>query len=573
MHGEPRLIVDLAIVVVGGFAAAVAARALRLPILAGYLLVGIALGPSGLGLARDFEMVSSVAEIGVALLMFAVGAEMSLRRLWRLKAAAFVAAPLQILLSVVLGYALGNWAGLGFAQGMVLGFVVALSSTMVVLKMLSARGELHTRHGETMVAILLVQDLAAVIMVAALPALPGAAQGREFHVLALAGKGFAFVLWVLVLARWIVPAIMHIVTRSYSKEVFVVTVAALCFAGAASGYWLGFSVALGAFAAGLVVSDSHYSHEAVANIVPLRDLFGMVFFVSLGLLIDLRSLAGQLPLALAVLALMLVGKPLATAASILVAREGGRTALLAGLGLAQVGEFSFLVATLGFEQAIITSRLHSLLLALAGISLLATPGLMMIGGWVDLLLHKRRLMGAQAAPTGLPTRADAASPTSGHVILCGFGRVGRLVGEALLEEREPVTVIECDQHVVTDLRSRGAHVLFGDASNRVLLEAAGAAQARAAVIALPEGLTTLLAVRELRRINPHIPIVARVHFPEEVIGAYREGATRVVFAEFEAGLELMRHALLCLDREPSAVQEMIERARRTKSAEWAEEGE
>jgi len=542
---ESQFAVDLAIVVAGGFLGAIAAHALRLPAVAGYLAAGLVLGPGVLGLIRDSEIIVSMADLGVALLMFAIGMELSLSVLTRTKAATLIAAPLQILASVALGYGLGRMIGWTDAAPIVLGFALALSSTTVVVKLLSERGELHARHGQVMVAILLVQDLAAVVMVATFPLLPSVATGGAADIIGVMVKAVGFVAAVFVLARWLAPRVMRVVAQRYSREVFIVMSAMLCFVGAAVASALGFSIALGAFAAGLLISESHYRFQILSDVTPLRDLFGMVFFVSLGLLWEIGTLREHGLWAVALLLAVFLGKSTIAALSALAARYHARTAIATGLGLAQIGEFSFLVVTLAWREGLIGDEVHSMLIPIAGISLFASPALMKLGG----LLYDR--MRESGIGDRVIARQEGGYPASesveDHVIVCGYGRVGRFLGEVLRDQEQVQAVIDYDHGTIAELQRNGVAAVYGDASRRSVLLAAGAKRARLAVIALPDAATAVAAVTELRDIDPDVRIVARAHHPREVNDLYCVGAERVVYAEYEAGLEIVRHSLLLLD--------------------------
>ncbi len=543
---ESQFAVDLAIVVGGGFLGAMAAHALRLPAVAGYLAAGLLLGPGVLGLIRDSEIIASMAELGVALLMFAIGMELSLSVLTRTKRATLIAAPLQILATVALGYGLGRAIGWSDAASIVLGFALALSSTTVVVKLLSERGELHTRHGQAMVAILLVQDLAAVLMVATFPLLPRVGAGGGADLVGVMARALAFVAAVFVLARWVAPKVMQAVARRYSREVFIVMSAMLCFVGAAAASAMGFSVALGAFVAGLLISESHYRFQILSDVTPLRDLFGMVFFVSLGLLWEIGALLEHGPWALALLLAVFLGKPTIAALSALAARYHARSAIATGLGLAQIGEFSFLVVTLAWRDGVIGDAVHSMLIPIAGISLFASPALMKLGG----LLYGRMSatdIGDRVIARQEQSHQGPAASLEKHALVCGYGRVGRFLGDVLQDQEQAQAIIDYDHGTIADLRGRGMVAVYGDASRRSVLLAGGADRARLAVIALPDAATAVAAVTELRGINPGLRIVARGHQPSELNDLFRAGADRVVYAEYEAGLEIVRHALLLLD--------------------------
>ena len=554
---ESQFAVDLAIVVAGGFVGAIGAHALRLPAVAGYLAAGLLLGPGGLGLIRDSEIIASMADIGVALLMFAIGMELSLAVMTRTKAATLVAAPIQIVATTALGYGLGQAIGWTDAASIVLGFALALSSTTVVVKLLSERGELHTRHGQAMVAILLVQDLAAVLMVATFPLLRGVAAGGGADLIDVMARALGFVASVFVLARWVAPKVMQGVARRYSREVFIVMSAMLCFVGAAAASAMGFSVALGAFVAGLLISESHYRFQILSDVTPLRDLFGMVFFVSLGLLWEMGALAERAPWALALLLAVFLGKPIIATLSALAARYHARSAIATGLGLAQIGEFSFLVVTLAWRDGVIGDEVHAMLIPIAGISLFASPALMKLGG----LLYDRM------SATGIGERAIAhqeqshrgpAASLESHALVCGYGRVGRFLGEVLRGQDRPLAVIDYDHATIADLRRRGMVAVYGDASRRSVLLAAGADRARLAVIALPDAATAVAAATELRGLNPGLRIIARAHQPSELSDLFRAGSDRVIYAEYEAGIEIVRHALLLSDVGPVEAGELVD---------------
>jgi CPA2 family monovalent cation:H+ antiporter-2 len=557
---ESQFAVDLAIVVSGGLLGAMVAHALRLPAVAGYLAAGLLLGPGVLGLVRDSEIIASMADLGVALLMFAVGVELSLSVLTRAKGATLVAAPLQLIVTMALGYGLGCAIGWTDAASIVLGFALALSSTTVVVKLLSDRGELHTRHGQAMVAILLVQDLAAVLMVATFPLLPGVAAGGAADLAGVMARALGFVVAVFVLARWVAPQVMQAVALRYSREVFIVMSATLCFVGAAAASAMGFSLALGAFVAGLLISESHYRFQILSDVTPLRDLFGMVFFVSLGLLWEIGALLEHGSWALALLLAVFVGRPLIAALSALAARYHVRSAIVTGLGLAQIGEFSFLVVTLAWRGGVIGDAVHSMLIPVAGISLFASPFLMKIGG---LLYDRLRAtdIGERAIDRQEQRHQQPGADPEGHALVCGYGRVGRFLGEVLRDQGQAQTVIDYDHATIASLRQSGTAAAYGDASRRSVLLAAGADRARLAVIALPDVATAGAAVTELRGINPGLRIVARAHQRNELRDLFRAGADRVVYAEYEVGLEIVRHALLLSEVDGDEVNGLVETLR------------
>jgi monovalent cation:H+ antiporter-2, CPA2 family len=561
METAPSLVFDLTLVLIAGVAGALLARALHLPLLVGYLLAGVVLGPSVLGRVSDSRTIEAISELGVDLLMFALGVELSFRSLGKVKSVAGVAAPAQILLSIGLGYGVGLLLGWPAAEALVFGFVLALSSTMIVVKLLSERGELHTPSGRVLVALLLIQDLAAVIMIGLLPALSNLGAGDYFQLCEIIGFGAVFIGITAILATWVAPALMDLVGKNYSKEIFVASAALLCFGGAALSYSFGFSLAIGAFVAGLMISESRYRHEVLASVAPLRDLFGLVFFVSLGLLFDRREILQHPGWTAALLAAVLFGKAFIATVSLMLAGYHARTALIAGLGVAQIGEFSFLIVLLAQRIGLLRPEIGSLIIAVAALSFLTSPVLMGMGN--RLYDGARRWAPAEKALAAheLQYSRTQAAKLEDHVLLCGYGRVGRPIGEILEQDRLAFAVIDCEHEVIAEMEARGVPAFFGDPGSPLLLQAAGLEKARLAIIALPDAISTRVTLQAMRRLNPALPIIARVHFREEIEPIYAGGAEEVVLAEFEASLELIRHSLLRLGGKAETVQARLDAIR------------
>ncbi len=564
MPGDSRFVVDLMLVLLAGFGGAMLAHFVRLPLIAGYLLAGFLLGPSALGLLRDSELISQMAEFGVAMLMFTIGVELSVGSLLRTRSAALVAAPFQILLTIALGYSVGLFLMRGEAESLVLGFILALSSTMVVVKLLSVRGELHTRHGQAMVAILLAQDLVAVLMVAALPMLSDLANHNFASLFIAGGKAVLFVVLVVVFARSIAPFLLRLAAKIYSKEMFIIMAAAICFTGAAAGHLLGLSLAIGAFAAGLVISESHYSHEILSDVTPLRDLFGMVFFVSLGLLFDAQAVQSHWVWIIALALAVFLGKPIIAGTGLLAAGYHIHNAVIGGFGLAQIGEFSFLITALAWRLGLLSQEMHSTFIAVASLSLLLTPAMVKSGSW---LYHRLRTLRSWDSLIDHHEREAApgrGEQMSDHVLLCGYGRVGKLVGDILLDREISFVVIDFDQAIIAELTRQNIPAIYGDASRPAVLEAAGAARARLAVVALPGGPGTRLAVRYLRQMHAGIKIVARAHQSHELEEVCRDGATEAVYAEYAAGIEMLRHTLLFLGGDSEEIEALLSTLRENR---------
>ncbi len=557
---HPRFIVDLAVIFFTALVAGLVAHRFRQPLLLAYLLGGVAIGPYGLGIVRDVETVSLFSEIGITLLMFALGVEFSLHGVLVVGAVAVKGGLLQVGATLLLGVGLGRLLGLAWVPAIVLGAVLSLSSTMIVMKTLMDRAETESSHGRVMLGILIVQDLAAVAMLALLPVLRDLSLNRLPELGLLALKAAAYLVFAGVLARTVIPAIMRYVAGTQYKELFALTVVGVCFSAALATLAIGFSLALGAFVAGLIVSESEYRHEVFAEVIPLRDIFAILFFVSVGMLVDPAFFVRHLGPISAVVAALLIGKSVITG---LVVRLFGfhlRTAFLAGAGLAQIGEFSFLLARQAQGLGLISEDLYGIILSSALVTILATP--LLLEKSPALYQRFPRLLGRDAAPEEETQRERSA--LADHVIIIGYGRVGNNVGASLMLYAVPFVVIDYNQGVIEQLRRLGFPAIFGDGSNPSVLSHAHPETARLAVVTMPDFITTRMCVRTLHRMNPDLRIVARVSTVGSAETLYQEGAEEVVEPDFEAGIEITRHALVRLGVSLPEVQAQTERLRRLR---------
>jgi CPA2 family monovalent cation:H+ antiporter-2 len=553
VHSQAFL-TDLSLALLAALAGGFLARLLRLPLLIGYLLAGIAVGPHTPGFIADEVAVHSVATLGVALLMFAVGTHLSLKELQAVRRIALLGGGLQLIGTILLGTTLGLALGWGAYGGLFLGCALALSSTAVMMRMLEERGELGTGHGTAMMGVLVVQDLAVVLMVALLPSL---AMLSSEGTAALLGVGAAllkaagFVTLTLLLATWGVPALLDRVARTGSQELFLLVVVCVCLAAGYLAQLAGLSLELGAFLAGLMMSESDYAHEVFNQVRPLRDLFASVFFVSVGMLLDPGFVVAHWAPVLAVVLAIVVGKALITGASVYAAGVHGRTAVLTGVGLAQIGEFSFVLTGIGTQQKLIAPEIASVVLAAALITILLTPFVFAAGwplyGWLNGFPSLSRFL--NRAPAGAATGAEAeevdddeeAPPA--RVVILGCGRVGRYVSEALRAMKVAHVVVDYDANAVARLRDAGVPVVYGDATAEAVLKLARPAEAELAVVALPEAAVTQMTIRALKRLAPDLPVVVRVHRGVDIPRVREAGADAVVHAEFEAGTEMIRQGL------------------------------
>jgi monovalent cation:H+ antiporter-2, CPA2 family len=533
-----ELVGDLALVLVVALAGGFLAQRVGQPLIVGYILAGVVIGPfTGGPTVANVHDIGQLAELGVALLLFSLGLELSFRELKPVRAVALGGAAVQIALTIALGTALGFGLGWEWRVALWFGCLISLSSTMVALKTIQAQGRLGTLSSRVMLGILVVQDLAVVPLMIVLPELSDPEGGLAK--VGIAALRATVLLGVIVLfSTRVVPRVMAWVARWNSRELFFLSTITLAVGVGYVGFLFGLSMALGAFVAGLVVNESEYAHQALSDVVPLRDLFGMLFFVSVGMLLDPAVLTQQLGvLALVVLAVV-VGKAAILATVVRAFGYWNVVPLAVGLTLFQVGEFAFVLARVGLSSGAISNDVYSLALNTAIVTMSLTPALSAL---VPVLYN--RLWPRRARETfeaiNLPT-----SGLSGHVIVAGSGRVGRSIAEALSHLTLPFVLIESDDRRVQQARVAGFPVIYGDASQIVVLEAGGVHNARAVLITVPAFADVRNIVSAARHAKPDVPIIARADGIEAVRALYAVGIQEVTSPEFEAAIEMTRQALM-----------------------------
>jgi CPA2 family monovalent cation:H+ antiporter-2 len=528
---------DLVVIFAAALAVVLVLSRLRLPTIAGFIVAGVLLGPGGLGAVRDTDQVRHLAEIGVALLLFTIGLEFSLDELRRLGRILSVGGSLQVGLTTAVVAGLAVVAGTSAPKGVFLGFLIALSSTAIVLKGLAERGEVDAPHGKLIVGILLFQDLCVVPMMLLAPALAGRGTGPEALLRPLLTAA-AVVAGALVLARLVVPRALHLVAATHRRDLFVLAVV-LVGAGIA---WVtslvGLSLALGAFLAGVVLAGSEYGHQALAETLALRDIFTSLFFVSVGMLLDPGLIVAEAGPVLGLVAAVLVGKALVASLAGLAMRFPLRVAILAGLGLAQIGEFSFVLASLGGQLGLLEARELRVFFAASVVTMLVAPLALRFGPGIAAGAARLRALD-RLLQRGVPEPEAPAPGISGHVLLLGYGVGGEMLAEVLAEARVPFAVLDLNAERARDARRRGIPVYYGDVTSRAILERAGAATARQVVALLNDPDATLRAVRAARLLAPGAVITARARYVADVPRLLHAGADEAVAQEFEASFTVI----------------------------------
>ena len=549
-HSAP-LISTLAVGLVLAFAFGLVGQRLRLPPLIGYLLAGIAIGPFTPGFVADQSVANQLAEIGVILLMFGVGLHFSLEDLLSVRAIAISGALAQALVATPLGMAVGWWQGWTPGAGLVFGIALSIASTVVLLRLLQERRLLDTERGKITVGWLVVQDLGMVLVLVLLPVLAGVLKGTEdapdpSHLLLAItltlGKVTAFMVIMLLVGRKVIPLILHYVAHTGSRELFRLAVLsiALGFAYAAAEL-VGVSLALGAFFAGMILSESRLSQQAATESLPLRDAFAVLFFVSVGMLFNPRIVLDEPAALFATIFIILVAK---TAAAYVVVRLFGHqmsTSLAISVSLAQIGEFSFILAGLGVALAVLPEDARNLILAGAIISILVNPLLMEL---LDRLAIWRAASTDDLEP-GPPPEARGREPIpvtrlTDHVVLVGHGRVGSVVSEALREAKLPFLVIESDHDTAAELRKQDIETITGNAVDREVVRAAKLTSACCLLVAIPDAFEGGQIVMQARAVNPGLLIIARAHSEEEVLHLKKHGASTVIMGELEIAKAMIK---------------------------------
>jgi len=563
---ELRFILDLGIAVAAALIGGAIAVRFRQPAIVGYLIAGIAIGPSTPGFVGDVERIAVLADVGVVLLLFALGVEFSIRELRAIRRVALPGGIAQITIVLVVGAAVMLVLGSDLREALVVGMCLSISSTLVVLKTLLDRGELDSLHGRAAIGWTIVQDIATIVFIVSLPPLAGGDLIGPF-VLAI-GKAAIFLVLAFVVGTRLFPWIFATVARLGSNELFLMAVVATALLTAfVSSALFGLSLALGAFVAGLVVSESDLSHQVAGEVVPFRDLFAVLFFVSVGMLVDPGALVADAGLVAVLVVLAVVGKGLVTGALGRGLGLPARSAVLLGATMAQVGEFSFILAENGLDLGLISERAYNLVLGTAVVSILVgslatrladrlVPILEREGEGVAVASGRAGHL-APGVPAGRGSDGATQRPRSRtedaldpaeearrpSVVVLGAGRVGRVVVKAVRRRGFRCVVVDRDPRRLEEVAELGAMTVFGDAANPEILRRLGLERAQILIVAIGDPLTERLATERALRINPRLSIAARARGLREIEALRRLGATRVADPEAEAAFELARHAL------------------------------
>lgn len=561
MHELP-LLINIAVALVAAFFGGMAARRIGLPTIVGYMLAGIAIGPFTPGFVGDVGTISQLAELGVIFLMFGVGLHFSLSDLWKVRDIAIPGAIGQTVIATLLGYGLAQWWGWSKSASLVVGLAISVASTVVLIRGLMSHGLLNTPHGQAAIGWLVFEDLATILILIVMPGLASGTGNIDWLTLGLTLlKALAFVVILLFVGKKLMPWVLLNSARSGSRELFVLAVLAISLGtalGAAEIF--GVSLALGAFIAGVVVSESPLSHQVGADLLPFREAFSVIFFVSIGMLVNLGYLASNLGAVLALSGLIIIGKYVITVLLGLFIRRPVHTFLVVAAGLSQIGEFSFILGQAGLSMGLLSQDQYSLILAGALVSITVNPLMFRSINTAEKWLRKFPSIWKWLDRHG-PSPAAEIEDVSEHVVVIGYGRVGEHIVNVLSKLNVPRLVVDSDAGRVEALNAQGVPTLYGDAANAEVLNHVGLKQARLLVITIPEEAATEVIVSAAREQSPNLSIIARAITTLGIKRLKELGAQQVIHPELEGGLQIVRRTLLQLGYSLGRVQEYADTVR------------
>ncbi len=538
---EFHFLKDLLIVFALGGLVVYALRAVKLPPIVGLLLAGASMGPHGLSLVEHVHRVELLAEIGVVLLLFTIGLEFSLAQLLKMWRVLLVGGAGQVVLCIVFVALATWWRGEGPGKPVFFGFLAALSSTAIVLRLLGERAQLGTPVGRIVLGVLLFQDLCIVPLMLLTPYLAGVGAGGSELALTLV-KAVVVIVGVVFAARWLVPPVLLRVVRTRSRELFLTLLLVLCLGTAYVTSLAGLSLALGAFLAGLAISESEYSHQAMAEAIPFRDAFGSLFFISIGMLMDVAFVARNLPLVLAVVVAVVALKAVAAAAPAFALGYPLHIALHAGFALAQVGEFAFVLSRAGLKLELIDATEYQAFLSASVLTMVLTPGLLLLGRKVAERVPQKR-MRATAEEAPVSSDSEAHPKLEKHVVIAGYGVNGQNLARALGAGGVPYAILEMNPETVRTAKARGEPIHYGDCTRAAVLEGLNIQSARMYVVAISDAASTRQSVSLVRSLNPNLYILVRTRFVSEIEELRKLGANEVIPEEFETSIEIFARVL------------------------------
>lgn len=560
MPQDLPLFQDMLILLVASIPIAFIANRLRLPVIVAFMVTGVLIGPYGLALINDVHAVEALAEIGVVLLLFAIGLEFSLRRILDMKRMVFGGGGIQVTLTALLTTFIAYEAGRRFGQAIFFGFLLALSSTAIVLKSYMDRAELDSPHGKAGIGILLFQDLCVVPMMLLVPVLSGKEGSSTVKILLTLGGAFLAIAIIIVTARKIIPYLLHHIVRLRSPEVFIIFIVLVSLGTSWVTAQFGLSLALGAFIAGLVLSESEYSHQIVADVLPFRDVFNSIFFISIGMLLSTGFLVTHVSAVMAWVVVSIVGKAIIVALAVRLLGNSLRVSSMTAVGLAQIGEFSFILAKVGVGQGLLTDADYQTFLAAAIISMIATPFLIKAAPRIGYAIQSKLSPNSLLEPSMMGY--NPVEQLKGHIIIVGYGLNGRNLSKVLRRVNIPYAILDLNAETVRKAAEEGEPITFGDGTRKEVLHRINLESARILVLATSDPIATRRTVALAREMNTDIHVIVRTRYMAELPDLYQLGADQVIPEEFETSIEIFSRVLREYGVARNVIQGEVEEIRR-----------
>ena len=533
---------DLLVLLLASVPIAFLFHRLRLPTIVGFMITGVLIGPYGLGLISDVHAIELMAEIGVALLLFTIGLEFSIHRILEMKRLVLLGGGLQVVITIVLATLVAYARGRSVNQAMFFGFLIALSSTAIVLKTYIDRAEIDAPHGRAGVGILLFQDLSIVPMMLMVPVISGHDGSSPGRIVTTFATALLAIGIIILATRKLVPFLLKHIVRLRSPEVFIISIVLLCLGTSWLTAQFGLSLALGAFIAGMVLSETEYSHQIIADILPFRDVFNSLFFISIGMLLSVSALASNAGGVLLLVIGLIIGKALIVMLVVRILGYSLRVSTMTGLGLAQIGEFSFVLAKMGVPDGLLPQADYQKFLAASILSMIATPFLIKLAPRIGYALQS--VLGPRSAlEPNVASYEPEEAELRGHVVIVGYGFNGRNLAKVLRRTRVPYLVLELNADAVRSARAEGEHVIYGDATRREVLHQVGIDSARVLVLAISDPVATRHTVHLGREMKPDIHIIVRTRYMSELADLKDLGADEVIPEEFETSIEIFSRVL------------------------------
>ena len=539
---EIPLLKDIVIIFVLSVVVLYLFQRIKVPTIVGFFLTGIIAGPGGLGLVNAVNEVQILAEIGVIFLLFTIGIEFSLEKFSQLKRSVLLGGSLQVLLTFLAVFILAYLIGISIKESIFIGFLISLSSTAIVLKLLQDKDEIDSPHGRTAFGILIFQDIAVIPMILLTPLLVGAGGGTDVPIIILILEVVGIILFAIAGAKWIIPWVLYQIARLQNRELFILVVIAICM----SVTWLttvvGLSPALGAFLAGLIISNSEYSHQALGSILPFRDVFLSFFFISIGMLLNVNLFFQDIMLIILLVIGVLLLKSLISSIVTAILGFSFRIIILVGLILSQIGEFSFILAVTGIQYNLLSQSSYQIFLSLAVVTMAITPFIM--NSSPSIVNYLSKLPVPDKLKTGTyPMRISEKINLEDHVVIIGYGVNGRNLAKAAKTANIPYIIIEMNPEIVRKEKEEHESIYYGDATHETVLQHANIENARVMVIAISDPFGSRRIVESARRLNEGLYIIVRTRYIQDMEELYKLGADEVIPEEFETSVEIFSRVL------------------------------